>query len=108
MRLLDFDPFTGVSTYHGFDHQTDKTIIHTTQDAEPYLNLNKIRQNDDDYSKNGKKNNWWHVASIPIGVQLKWLKEEGIDIFDKNHRQAVKRKLNSSEYKYLRTSTGKI
>jgi hypothetical protein len=39
---------------------------------------------------------------------MKWLTEEGLDIHNKNHWEAIRRKLNSSEYLYLRTSGGAI
>ena len=54
------------------------------------------------------KESWWHAATIPAIVIEKWLIEEGIDVFNPDHINKVKAKLNSSEYAYLRTSTGRI
>lgn len=48
-----------------------------------------------------------YVAEIPNIVIEQWLKE-GINIFDKNDAKKVQAKLNSNEYAYLRTSTGKM
>ena len=35
---------------------------------------------------------------------LKWLTEDGIDIYNRDHWKAVKKKLNSNEYRYLKTA----
>ena len=106
-RLLDYDPWTGIYTYHHYDDETKMTYIEETQDAEPWLELNKRRQNDKDYSKKGIKESWWHVATIPTGVQYQWLRE-GINIYDKDHWPAVRRKLNDINWRHLRTTSGKI
>jgi len=54
------------------------------------------------------KDSFLHAAHIPMIIIEKWLKEEGIDVFNPEHFQKVRAKLNSSEYQYLRTSTGRI
>lgn len=107
-RLLDFDPLTRTFTYHDYDHATKKTYITTEQDIEPLLNLNKASYNDD--GGKGVKKDWWHVARVPNNVIHKWLAEEGIDFYSKDpwHVRKVKQKLNSNEYRYLRTSEGKV
>lgn len=106
-RLLDYDPFTGVSTYHEYDPMTDRTYIETVQDVEPFLENNKRLQNDTDYSRKGIKREWWHAATIPISVQYQWMKE-GIDVMNKDHWPAVKRKLQDPEWRYLKTTTGRL
>jgi len=55
----------------------------------------------------GKKN-MWRAASIPNIIVEKWKKEENIDIFDENDWPKIRAKLNSEEFKFLRTSPGKI
>ena len=107
-RLLDYDPLSGVHVYHDYDPVTDETRIEEWQDVAPFLETNTELRNDEDYKKRGIKNEWWHVARIPVGVQNKWLHEHGVDIFNKDHMPAVKRLLNSPEWRYLRTATGKI
>lgn len=49
-----------------------------------------------------------HVARIPAIVYYKWLAEEGIDLLNPDHGGALRRKLNSNEYAYLRTGTGRV
>jgi hypothetical protein len=106
-RLLEYDPYQRKSVYHHYDYATDITRIETVYDVEPILNMNKERAKDDEYQKKGIKKGWWHVGTIPNGVIAKWM-EEGINFYDKNDWPAVKRKLNSAEYSYLRTGRGKL
>ena len=98
-RLLEHDKLLGKKVYHHYDYETD---------IEPILNRNMAAAKDPVYMKNGFKSGWWHAGTIPNGVIAKWLSEEGINFYDKNHWQAVKRKLNSPEYRYLRTGSGKL
>lgn len=108
MRLLDHDPLTGVSVWHEFDALTGRTTIKTEQDVETYLERNKRIFNEDDISAHGKKEGWWHVASIPIIVQDKWMREYGVNIWNKDHIKKVKQLLNSPEWRYLRTAPGRL
>ena len=80
----------------------DKTHIHKTADVEHHLNVNKKLAN-----LNGKKigsDAYNHVASIPPILISKWLHEEGLDIFNPDHAERLKAKLNSIEYRHLRTN----
>lgn len=54
------------------------------------------------------KKNVWRAASIPNIIIEKWKKEEGLDIFNDDHWPRIRAKLNSEEFKFLRTSPGKI
>lgn len=103
-RLLSHDPITGLDTWHEYDSQTDETRIITTGDAEPYLEANKIRANDTQLTKNGIKNGMWLYASIPPGVQVKWLIEHGVDIYKKEHGPQMSRLLEDPQYKFLKTT----
>jgi len=107
-RLLDHDPFTGITTYHSYDHSTKRTTIERVQNIAPILDRNKALANDTEYKRQGMKDSFLHAAHIPMIIIEKWLKEEGIDVFNPEHFQKVRAKLNSSEYQYLRTSTGRI
>ena len=59
-------------------------------------------------AQRGIKNNWWHAASVPNSVILKWKKELGVDIYNKDHLPAVKKLLNDRDWAYLRTGTGRV
>lgn len=92
---LSSDVSTAIKARNG------QVVVHRVQDVEPYLDANKAELRDFKPSKNRRK-----VAEIPNIIVEQWLKE-GINIFDRNHAQAVQRKLNSNEFAYLRTSPGK-
>jgi hypothetical protein len=97
-RLLDFDPNTGLKTFHSYDETEDKTFVSYEQDVEPLLDRNKAAQ----MENTGRMGDMVHVASIPSSVQLKWLIEHGVDITNKDHMPGVKRLLNSNEWRYLK------
>ena len=106
-RLLSTDPITGIDTWHEHDQQTDETRIIHTSDAEPYLDQNKSRANDDELTKQGIKNGMWLYASIPPGVQVDWLVKHGVDIYKREHGPQISRLLEDPQYKYLKTTSKK-
>lgn len=52
----------------------------------------------------------WHVGHIPASVGMKWLVEEGIDMWsqDPDMRRRVMRKLMDSDYRFLVPGMGRI
>lgn len=111
-RLMDYDPISGIRTWHDYDPDTDTTTIYDEMDAAPRLELNKAIQGIDGYSLGGIKNSWWHIASIPVTLITHWLRTDGLDVY-KAHKdptmwRKLKRKLEDPEYRYLRTGTGRI
>lgn len=80
----------------------DKTNISKSQDVEGILNYNKAKSNE--LGKKIYSDAYNHVASIPAILIAKWLTEENLDIYNPDHSERLKRKLNSNEYMYLRTS----
>lgn len=106
-KILDYDPLTGVKRIYKWDASEEQGIIETVQDVQPVLDANKRAQNDGtggwSPSRELRK-----VGSIPNIVIEKWLVEEGINVFNKDHWPAVRRKLNSSEYRYLRSAEWNI
>ena len=103
-RLLSNE--MGVKTWHSFNEDTNETTLRYSQDINSILEKNKSFQCDHDgYSPSRELQ---FVASIPLVVVMKWLAEDGIDVWNKNHWPAVKRKLNDPEYRYLRTGLGRI
>lgn len=115
-RLLDYDANTGIQTWHDYDHHTKETVIAEVQDVAPVLEANKVARNQgnggakglNEVAQRGIKNNWWHAASVPNSVILKWKKELGVDIYNKDHLPAVKKLLNDRDWAYLRTGTGRV
>ena len=104
-QILDYDPVSGMTTTFEYDSVNDTTIIGREQDVSPLLEINKLKWNSNDHTKSGIKRGWWEYADIPNIVIEKWLNEDGINIYDKNHKGAVYRKLNDPEYRYLKTTS---
>ncbi len=78
--------------------------IAVRQDADPFLDMNRAMANENDgYSPSRDLR---RAASIPIGVAMKWLIEEGLDIYDPDHGERLMRKLNDPDWRYLRTAPG--
>ena len=104
-RLISTDPYTGIETHHEYDYQTDETKIIYVADAQDVLDENRRLSNDPDYWKQGVKNEFVKYASIPAGVQLKWMIEKGVDVYNKDHGKEVLALVNNPEYSYLKTTT---
>jgi hypothetical protein len=95
---LDYDPDTGLKTFHDFDENTQETHVSYEQDVDAILDANKAAQNE----RSGPMGDMCHVATIPVSVQLKWMVEKGVDVLNPDHRGAVARLLNDPEWRYLR------
>lgn len=83
--------------------QNGQLVVKRVQDTTPYLDANK-RERNEFQSRRGATMR--KVAEIPNIVVEQWLKE-GINIFNRDDAKKVQQKLNSNEFAYLRTSTGK-
>lgn len=97
LRLLGYDPLTGLKTFHDYDEATDTTFLHHTQDVQPILDANKRAAND----ASGPLGEMVRVASIPAVVQLEWLKR-GVDLYNPDHKQGVAKLLDDPEWRYLK------
>ena len=119
-RLLDWDAETLTATYHHYDHDTGLTTIEEVQDINPIIESNLATRNHgvggamglNDYSRQGIKKGWWHVAQIPNSVIMKWRTEYGVHLHlwgkcDWTTKK-IRQLLNSPEWSYLRTGTGRI
>lgn len=98
----------------GVDHwlvqDGNDTRFAASQDTAPILERNKaMATHNDGYSESRDLR---RVASIPYVIGLKWLNEEGWWFMDAARDEGVARKLaaklNSSEYRYLRTADGRV
>ena len=96
--LLDYNPVSGLTEWISTDEETGKSFIRYEQDTSAILDFNKESQAEGF----DKRSEMWHAAKIPDIILLKWLTEHGVDAWDKNHAEGVKRLLNSNEYRYLR------
>lgn len=81
-------------------------IVHREADVEPLLEANKaLYTSGDGYSPSRE---WRRAASIPMAIIEKWRNELGVDVFNPDHKPAVRRLLNSNEYAFLRTAPGRL
>lgn len=104
-RIVDYDPFTGMTTTFDYDHVSDTTYVGREQNVSALLDRNKAMANDDFFTRDGWKRDWWLYASIPNIVIEKWRNEHGVDIFNRDHEKKVYSLLNQPEYKYLKTTS---
>ena len=103
MRLLDYDPFTGLKTYFKHDAKEGKNIIMYEQDVQPILERNKFEAQALD-----RKKNWWKIGEIPASIQLKWAAECGHPPFSKEWSEYAKKQLNSRDYAKLNVNRIKL
>ena len=102
-RLLDYDPLSGIREIFHHNPVTNESVIETVQDVEPALENNKRLQIETDAQKQIKEG-WLHYAHIPNSLILKWKVEKGIDLYNKNDKEAIFKLLNDPEYAYLKTT----
>lgn len=97
-RILDIDPITDSWETVEYDDGEDRVVYKRFQDVEPLLDMNKRLQ----ASPWSRKETMWHAASIPNIIVEKWLRELGVNVLRRDHWPAVRKLLNSNEYRYLR------
>jgi hypothetical protein len=94
----------------GIEHRMVKTdegiAFASTAETDPIIDRNKAMATHND-GFNGDRT-LRRVASIPLIIWLKWLNEEGWDAFKPENADKLCRKLNCSDYAYLRTAPGRL
>jgi hypothetical protein len=75
-------------------------VLRYRSDVEPIIEANKRLANDWDGWNRARDMRL--AARIPMDVTYEWLNKFGVRAWDKNHKEAVRRLLNSSDYRYLR------
>jgi hypothetical protein len=102
-RLLEYDPLTGIKTFHEYDHASQKTYISHEQDCQKILDYNRTLANDDRYKRQGIKDDWYHFATVPLTVVMEWKTKYNLDVFKNDDLPRIEKLLKSSEYSKLRT-----
>lgn len=102
-RVLDYDPWSRTTTYHEYEEDTDTTIITEVQDIEPFMERAKAMRNDDQYTRDGIKNEMWHYAHIPNHYVMRMIQEDGINPLEKGAAPDVLRLINT-KYTELKTT----
>jgi hypothetical protein len=106
MAKVEFLFQSAAGVRHGWREHADGTVDFVSQqDVTPILEQNKAMQrHNDGYSQSRELA---RVASIPVSIMYKWLVEEGWnawDTADPDVQRKLNQKLDSNEFRYLRTS----
>lgn len=81
-------------------------LIEQRQDVGAAIDLNKAMANENDgYSRD---RNLKRQAHIPDIIAMKWLNEDGLNIYDPDHADAVWKRLHDPDWRYLLTAPGDI
>lgn len=96
-ELIDDGSFNGVKKYIKADGD-DVSVRYEQDDVMPHIDRNKAAQNEDF----DKRSELWHAASIPVGVMYEWITKHGVNCWNPDHADGVKKLLNSGEYRYLK------
>lgn len=94
-----------VMTTYIHDEASDLLVIKTSADVEANIEANKREYNDNLHSRFGDMK---RVASIPVVVMEKWIAEDGINYMAPEHKDALRRKLNDPDNRFMRTMPGKL
>lgn len=94
-----------ISTH--FHQDSDGSLtVERVQDVEPILEMNKALQN---WSQ--KTTSFRHIGTVPNVILEKWINEEGAPILSMGSREFgefIRRKLNDPDYRWLKTTDGRI
>jgi hypothetical protein len=100
-ELIDRDQHTGLEKWIDYDPDTDSILVSTRQDPEIVrlaIERNRHVQNE----AHDRRSDFWHAAHVPVSVMYEWKVKHGVDAWNPQHIDGVKRLLNSNEYRYLR------
>jgi hypothetical protein len=101
MKLVDYDPFYGISTY--YKTQDGKGILTEVQDVEPFFDVNKrIGEG------LNKKSNFWLVGEIPMNICYKWSVECGHKMFSKDWQEYARKQLKHPDYRKFNQANIKL
>lgn len=100
-----YDPLTGIWTTLGT--QDDKLVVKYDGDVSPSLDYSKELANDDDYTKAGIKNGWWHAFSIPPVIAMKMIMEDGFDPYSQPAKETFNfLRRHKDKYRHCLTTRG--
>jgi hypothetical protein len=99
-RFLHQDRETRQRTDYYYDADNDRDVLRYSEDVEPQLEANKKLASAWDGWSGSREMRL--AARIPPSVIYEWFNKYGVRAWDKNHAAAVRRLLNSNEYRYLR------
>ena len=83
---------------------TKEMAIEHIEDIQPLIDSNKRLQQEDHHIKDDFRLS----ARIPMTVYYEWKSKYGVDLFNPNHKEGVRKLINSHEYRYLKTTNRRI
>lgn len=103
MKVLDYDPFTGITTYFEHDAKSGKNNIMYQQDVQPILEMNQREA-----SALDRKKNWWKIGTIPNNLIMQWSIECNSPPYSKEWQAYAKKKMNDRDYSKLNVNRIKL
>ena len=93
-----------------FSESEEKLVVKREADVEPVLEQNKRMLRDAETGNGGYSptRELRRVAQIPNILIEKWMIEEGLDVFKREHWPRVAKKLDDPAYAHLRTAPGRV
>lgn len=93
--MIDDGSFNGVRKFIRADDEDNVQVRYEGHDVDTIIDQNKRADAPD------KRSDLWHVGHIPASLGLKWLVEEGLDMWNPDHSDGVSKKLMDSDYRHL-------
>lgn len=117
--LIEIDPLTGAVETDEFDLGTGRMVTTRRENVDGVLAANTASFNDAGQAWRGQKNDFWHVARVPLTMLFAWLQEfnagKPADAMlhspffpNAEWERFLYGRLNSSEYRKLKTAPVKI
>ncbi len=97
-RLLDHDSSTGLRTWFSTDDDGDTWRVRYEQDVSSSLDACKEAQAE----SWDRREDMWHAAHIPAVILMEWKTKHGVEAWNPNHKDGVRRLLDDPDYRYLR------
>jgi len=97
-QLIDQDVRRGVRKFIALGEDEDSVLVRTQIDDGAVVRRNRELQNE----AFDRRSEMWHAASIPTSVMFEWLTRFGVNAWNPAHADAVKKLLNSSDYRWCK------
>lgn len=97
-EVIDDGAWNGLrrlARYSDDDEGTVEVKTEAVHAINPIIETNKQAESID------KRRDLWKVGSIPAEVALKWLVEDGLDIWNPDHHEWKMRRLMDSDWRHL-------
>ncbi|MEM9600672.1 MAG: hypothetical protein AAF926_06590 [Pseudomonadota bacterium] len=99
-KPISIDPVSGVSHYLRVDELTGEMETLTTQDPTRILDSNQ-RERYDAKGPLGKAD-LVKIGNIPLGLIAHWKHVEGLDVYNPDHWERLRKKLDDGDFQKLR------